>query len=480
MKKIQFGQKSEANEYRRRLGDYLSASDDKRTKTVTLKSSTPDSIVDRLESESFASVEEDTDSAGMAELTPKERDQLQKNTSFNWSDNGFGAMRAKAELQSKGATEWTDFYQPGEGKSGALKNLRQSKQRGASTGASIGVGGQRTDEEEVSGRQRRRRQVERGQSKDVDRAKRPAFGGDDEAIGFLREEQIFDDDVFDINLRSQDGPTGRDYEALEEAHESRSKTAQRVDERRSAQVTRDPLKWSEAKGRYDFPGIDTVDPEQIHAQRSKRAREKDEDEFAPIADNRQQWATAPDRYDWRGVDTPQSYGPTMDTPIPSIERNTNAPEPLTTGLSQQDISLAPEEAFEGVGSVSMSTEGPMSGFASGVEADMAFIKSESERASGELSGGGGSDELEDAYGGFSDDRSREGSLTDFGMETDGTRYRESREAVEQATSFGVDDRDTVGRGRESGGMDSSEGDLAMFDPADEAVADMEENAGGFF
>lgn len=306
-KSIEFGSREEANEIRSKIDEYRAESDDRRKKTVKIESDAPDRIVDRLESESFASVEQNNSSAGMAELTPREKQTLARSSDFQWQEHGFAAMRAKAALQAKGATEWTDFYNPGEGKAGALKNLRQSKQQGAATGASIGVGGDRTDEEEISGRRRRRRQVERGQAADVGRAKPAALGGDMEAIGFLRDEQRFDD-VFDINFRTTGGPSGRDFESVQEAHRDRSKQAQRLDERRSADVTRDPLVWAEAKDRYDFPGVDTVEPERLHEQRTSMAQRVDEARAAPLADSREEWAMSPGVFDWPGVDTPSEGG----------------------------------------------------------------------------------------------------------------------------------------------------------------------------
>jgi hypothetical protein len=211
-------------------------------------------------------------------------------------------MRVKAALGRKGATEWQDYYEPGEGVSGALANLEASKGQSAATGASIGVGGQRTDDEEISGMARRQGQAERAQAGQVRGAKDPALiEADPAAIGFLREEQQFDPDVFDLSFNGK--PSGRDYERLQERHERRSQRAQTVDEQSAATVTRDPLKWTEAPDRYDYPGIDELDPRKRHAARSKMARRVDEQRAAPFADSVEQWARDPDQYDWLGVDS---------------------------------------------------------------------------------------------------------------------------------------------------------------------------------
>lgn len=50
----------------------------------------------------------------------------------------------------------------------------------------------------------------------------------------------------------------------------------------------------------------------------------------------------------------------------------------------------------------------------------------------------------------------DGSLAEFGMETDGTVYRDSRQDVEKASEFGVDDRDSVDRGPSSSSSSETE------------------------
>lgn len=307
MPSVEFGTRDDARAMRDRLGPFLASDDDARTSTLKLKPSAPDSLIERVEGEAFESERDDRKSAGMTKLSTREKQHLKRQyDSFSWKSHGFEAMRSKAEAQRQGATEWLDFFEPGEGAAGVTKNLRSSKDSAARRGAGIGVGGDYTDEEEMDQRRRVRRQSEKVSAESVDRAKEPAFGGDSEAIGFLREESLFNDSLFGISFRGERGPSGRDYDRLRDAHESRSKQARTLDERRSAKVTRDPLKWAENKGRYDFPGIDTVEPDRLHKQRSKRARTVDERTSAPLADSREQWASNPSRYDWKGVDTPDS------------------------------------------------------------------------------------------------------------------------------------------------------------------------------
>jgi len=88
-------------------------------------------------------------------------------------------------------------------------------------------------------------------------------------------------------------------------------------------------------------------------------------------------------------------------------------------------------------------------FADGVGADTAFVAAEEERAS---------DDPLDGLD-FTDDRDEQGSMLDFGMETDATQHRESREAEAQASEFGVDDRsdDVFGESMDGGDQSGLEG-----------------------
>lgn len=364
---ITFGSRDQANEFRDKVEKYRKSTDDRRTKTVELKSSTPDRILQRAETEAFTSETDKSAARGMEELTKSERESLKsQHRTFSWQKYGFEAMRAKAALSAKGATDWQDFYEPGEGVGGALNNLRQSKQRSQQSTAELGVGGDYTDEGEQASRQRQRRQTERVQAAQVEDAKQPAFEGDEDAIGFLREEQRFEDDLFAITFTGGD-PSGQDYRGLEEAHRRRSQRAQRVDERRTAEVTLDPLKWAANKSTTDFPGIDTVKPEQLHANRSERARERDEDELAPIAETQEQWARNPDQFDLPGIDTPDRSS-IVATELESREQSAvraemppeakrKQRESFMADLVDRDVTLSPEEAFDGVGANSRQSIG---------------------------------------------------------------------------------------------------------------------------
>lgn len=420
VKKIKFGSKDDANEQREKFEQYLSDKDDRRKKTVKLSEDAPDRVLEKARSAGFESEEAESHSAGMRELSESEQEQLNRvHRNFSWQENGFEAMRVKGALQSKGVTDWKNYYEPGEGISGAVQKLEQGKQRSARGGGKVAMDDRRDPDDQVNQR-RRQQQTSRVRGRQLESAKEAAVTeGDAEAKEFITEERGFGEDVF--NIRHSESPSGvpqasgSDLSLLEQRNRQRSKRARRLDNRRAAKITRDPLQWASAPGQFDFPGIDTVDPQDAHNRRSKKAREKDRNELAPKADTLNEWADDKDHLDWPGVDTPRALGlggdgvdlPDADSVLsklaegrrtapetPSSERNTSAPEPFTTDLSQRDVSLAPEEAFEGVGTGSdpgAFFAGGRSGRANeqrraagGEEADLAFTASEERRASGEM------------------------------------------------------------------------------------------------
>lgn len=313
MPSVTFGSRAAANRARDlpAVSEHLSPSDDRRSTIVQLSPSTPDRIVDRLQTEAFTTSDPDEPAVGgMAELSSSERSALESTGRFEWQQHGLAAMRAKGALQAHGATDFTDFYEPGEGVAGALENLRQSKKRSAQSGAGIAVGGMRTDTEEITGGRERRAQAGRMQDQQLESAKDPALiDRDTAAQEHLREEQDFGVDVWDISFRGSDRfgrptPSGADFERLQERNEQRSERAQHLDDIRVAEKTRDPIKWANNPAEYDYPGIDTVEPEKVHGSRSTAAQERDEAELADIAPDPATWKENIDDMDLPGIDTP--------------------------------------------------------------------------------------------------------------------------------------------------------------------------------
>ena len=438
---IEFGQRQVANSVRERLGSFLADSDSRRSKTVELQDAVPESMIQRVREEAADSRQSEADKAGQVELSDRERKEI------DFTKDGVNvpfARSVKGVADNEGVTDWlqfADFDLSVDENRRVLKDASR-EERGRS---GLGKSQDKRDIARTADNKRKRRQQAEG-------AKGPAFGGDSEAIGFLREEQQFEDDLFDINLRGDSGPTGQDYNRLEEAHESRSERAKRMDERRSAEVTRDPLLWAENKAKYDYPGVDTVQPAELHSERSRTARRRDEEEQAPIADSRQQWALNPDQYDWPGVDTKQR--PSMGDIKEKVEETMMAKndvlveararggneamrESTLFGRAQsEDVSLDPAEARGEAMTDSIDTTrtdpnaGMNAGFADVPEAMEAFAAAEEDR------------DTDDSgfLDGFGDDRDKQGSMLDFGMETDATQHRESRQAEAEASEFGIDDR----------------------------------------
>lgn len=314
MPTVTFGSRAAANRARdlSAVAEHLSPSDDRRSTTVKLRSSTPKRITDRIETEAFTTGDADEPAlGGTATLSESERSALESTGRFDWQTHGLAAMRAKGALEARGVTYFTDFYEPGEGVAGAIETLTESKQHAVQTGAKVAVGGQRTDTEEITGGRMQRQQAGRFQDRQVEGAKDPALiDRDPSAQAFLREEQGFGADVWDMSFRRTDrfgrpDPTGADIERLEARNERRSERAQYLDDIRVAKKTRDPIKWSNNPAEYDFPGIDTVEPEKAHSARPKAARARDEAELADIAETPAEWKADMDGLDLLDIDTPE-------------------------------------------------------------------------------------------------------------------------------------------------------------------------------
>lgn len=440
MPKIEFGQRDVANSVRERLDGFRADSDDRRSTTVELKDAVPEEMIQRVREEAADSRQAEADKGGQVELSDRERKQI------DFSREGVNvpfARSVKGIADNEGVTDWLQFADL---ELSVDENRRVLKDASREERGRSGLGKsqeKRNIARAADNKQKRRQQAEG--------AKQPALEGDSNAAGFLREEQQFSGDLFDISLRSDGSPSGRDYERLEKAHESRPERAKRVDERRAAEVTRDPLKWAQNKSEYDYPGIDTVEPAELHAERSRKARRVDEEEQAPIADSRQQWALNSDQYDWPGVDTKQR--PSMEDIKDKaqetmfarhdvlVEANQGGNEAMQEsavfGRAQSaDVSLTPEEVMGDAMTDSIETTrddpraGMNAGFADVPEAMDAFAAAEEERGS---SGGGG------VVGGLVDDRGQQASL-DVGQQSSATRGRSS--SVAGSANF-ADERDAL-------------------------------------
>lgn len=474
MTSVEFGQRDVANDLRNRLEPFLADDDSRRSKTVELQDRVPDEVVQRVREEAADSREVEADKAGQASLTDRERKEI------NFSKDGVNvpyARSVKGIAKTEGVEDWLQF---------ADLNLTVDENRNVLERAGReerGARGRGRSQDQTD--LQRGRRAKRQRREQAEEAKGPAFGGDAEAAGFLREESRFEDDLFDISLRGS-GPSGRDYERLEEAHEDRSERAQRVDERRSAQVTRDPLKWAQNKAKFDYPGIDTVEPAEIHAERSKQARKVDEREQASIADSREQWATNFDQYDWPGVDTKKR--PTEQEIIDRAQEMKSArmdvtmrfepmskTEELEAQARSRGISFDPDldgQENDSDGAFGRSpAAGVVDNLAAGRDADLAFIDAEEDR--------GGSDPFDMSADGnvLADTRDQQASL-DVGRAAGVTEDRSG----EIAGSAGFEDRrDELRGGDEPGeqaGLGIEETNVGGDGQADLFGGDASETSGG--
>ena len=440
MAQVEFGQRDVANSVRERLSGFLADGDSRRSKTVELKDAVPDDLVQRVQEEAADSRQAEADKGGQVSLSDRERKQI------DFSREGVNvpfARSVKGIADNEGVTDWlqfADFELSVDENRRVLKDA-SNEERGRS---GLGKSDEKRNIAKAADNKQKRRQQAEG-------AKQPAFEGDANAAGFLRDEQRFEDDLFDINLRSDAGPTGRDYERLEKAHENRSDRAKRIDERRSAEVTRDPLKWAQNKAKYDYPGIDTVEPAELHAERSRKARRVDEEEQAPIADSRQQWAQHSDQYDWPGVDTKQR--PSMDDIKAKADEMQSARldslfggDPMSADQEVQakasaaDVSIAPEEALDGQFSESDGNFAGGPAYNANVGGVVETDRIDQERRPPEQA----LQEQQDSMGGgavgeFVDDSDQQASL-DIGIDAGATRDREGK--VAGSANF-ADERDEL-------------------------------------
>jgi len=423
MEKIVFDGRDAAKPIRNdpTIKPFLAESDDARTGTVTLKDNTPERVVDEVTGEAAESREKEAEKYGQVPLSDRERDAI------DFTETSVPAARAvKGIATGKGVDDFLAYFD---------ETLTVDENREVFDNARKEGGGARNEGRETGTNAQRLAQAnQRRKAEQGGRVRNYALVEQDtSAQQELQSQDGGVGDTFDIGFSQTDGRlegSGEDFGRLTERHENRSERAQSVDEQRSAKVTRNPIQWTNNPDKYDFPGIDTIEPQDLHEQRSEAAQTLDEQQIAPTAETKQQWAQNPGRYDWPGVDRPEQYGPTGDTPLPAAERD--RPEE-SRGPEVADSPAAELPAFDRESrrdgprpSSARLSQSAFSDLASDEEADMAFTQAEEGR------GGQG--------GAFTDDRPENSQLLDFGMETDATQNRESREDVERASVFGIDDR----------------------------------------
>lgn len=248
MTTITFGSRGAANQVRDlpAVSAHLAPADDRRSKSVKLKSSVPQHVVSRLQGEAADSRRHEATKTGQVGLTRTERQRI------DFTQTSVPAARSiKAVAQAEGVEDWLSFADltltVDENRQVLAESSREERGR-------AGFG--RSEEDLVTQRAARGRAAEQ---QGVRRAVEPALlEQDPDAQDFLKEEIGFGADPFDISL-SGGQPTGEDYRTLEERHGRRTRRSRSIDEARAAPVTHDPIEWTNQPDRFDFPGIDTVD-----------------------------------------------------------------------------------------------------------------------------------------------------------------------------------------------------------------------------
>lgn len=460
---VTFGSQEAARQIREnpQFKGFLADADDARETTVRLKDATPQAALDEITGMAADSKSHEADKAGQVALTRKERKEI------DFSQPGVNVPKVRSIKGIATNEGVSDFLSFADLELTVDENREILREAATEEKGRRGLG--REDDSDAMVDKKLANAFTQQQNEELDRAKDFALvETDDDAQEFV-SEQLGGIGAFDIAFNRENGrlmASGTDFDRLEQRHENRSERAQTLDEKKTAPITRNPIVWANNPSEYDYPGIDTVQPNRLHEQRSEQAQETDENELAPPADSKQQWALNPDQYDWPGVDTPPAMGlgPTEDSPEPAESSPTRNPAlavqegPSTEREKQQsvmaelqalDVSLSPDEAFRGVGTDSMdiSATNMAFGLAGDDEADTAFMQAEEQRYEDET---------------LVDDRATDGQLTDFGMETDATQHRESRMAEEVAETFGVDDRDDASRGAENKDDNSRQGGFEEF------------------
>ena len=444
---VEFGSRTIANDVRDLDGvrPHLSRGDDRRTKTIMLKGDTPERIVERVRGEAADSRRIEAQAAGQVPLTRKERKRI------DFSREGVNVLKARAIkgiAQAEGVEDWIAF---------ADLDLTVDENREVLRGASHEERGRRG-----LGRSQEKTDIERrargraAQKQDVDRA--VEFGileADEEAQEFVREEESFGADPFDLAFSSSDEygrpiPTGRTAELVEEVHAERSARARGIDEREAAPLADSPEEWAANPDELDLPGVD---------------------EPTPAGDVLDRFADAEEAVLEGILEGADEYGPTSDTPVPEEDRGVvggrdrhpgvglipdeHLGELEGTGLAPSDfevgLGLEREEHIEN----RVEYSGNPFGLAAGEEADLAFLEAERERA--------GRDVLEveeTGQAGLGGELVEADPQASFALDVDvrEAQGRESRLDEAAASEFGVDDRALDPSSKDSG----EEGSLEIF------------------
>lgn len=146
--RIRFASLDAANRFRDEYPSALAESDTRREKTITLRADVDEDIASLAGMKAEISRADEHKTYGQETLTDAEKRKLDRtHDNWEWTQHGFEAMSAKSALLAEGAAagDWLNYYEPGEGAAGALRNLAAAKERQSQEGTANALRGHRID-----------------------------------------------------------------------------------------------------------------------------------------------------------------------------------------------------------------------------------------------------------------------------------------------------------------------------------------------
>jgi hypothetical protein len=207
---IEFGDKDAADHARDEYEQYLCSDDDRRLKTVTFASNTPDYIIDTVEADALESKGKATRSNSVS-LSRKEREKISDVDGFDQTTTTANWRSAKGVFAREGLTSYffdaigglTDYDDPVEG----AEEWVQRYQEGGGRGSARDEGEE--DIKEAQQAQELAKQAKQVQSQQCNHAEDECRHGDPEACEFLHDACGFEEEQVD-RIMTDDGGDGDD------------------------------------------------------------------------------------------------------------------------------------------------------------------------------------------------------------------------------------------------------------------------------
>lgn len=206
---VEFGAKADADAIRDRFSEHLCSDDDKRLKTVTFSSDTPEGVLDRARNEALDSRGERSRSHSTS-LTPDEREKISELGGFDRTTTTASWASAKGVFAREGVTDQfdaalgslTDYDDPAEG---AEEWVARARRDDAQLGTKSVSGGARdVGEEDLQAEQQAADQARQAMSEECDHAEDHCRHGDPEACEYLSEVCGLSNSQVDRILEAED------------------------------------------------------------------------------------------------------------------------------------------------------------------------------------------------------------------------------------------------------------------------------------